>query len=374
MPPHMTTAEQGLVDQMVRRDKAGLLDALRKINAGRAKDGVPMLGKHAVYRFISGATHGRGKSETRGRKRSLSKRDVTTLEKARKRLLKAADSTRRVTYDDIQSDAGLGDTCCGRVAQDALRAGGVRFRAPRRKVYLSDDDAKERLKVAKAWVKRPSTFWSNHVHAYVDNKAFPLPLTIAQRKKYQKSRITGHLRKPAEGLSNECIKPRDKHTFMGFPSVTVSAAVAKDRVIMWHIVEKSWNGASAADMYKGPLRNALRKTWGKRKRYTIVEDGDRKGNQSGKGVAAKREAKIRAMTLPPRTPAWMPLDYAVWTAIENAMDSTAPEGKESRGDHLARLEKCARSLPRGFVRKVIARMKGNIQGTIDARGFHAQND
>ena len=112
---------------------------------------------------------------------------------------------------------------------------------------------------------------------------------------------------------------------------------------MWHIVEKSWNGASAADMYKSPLRNALRKTWGKQKRYTNVEDGDRKGNQSGKGVTTKREAKIRAMTLPPRTPAWMPLDYAVWTAIENAMDSTAPEGNESRGDHLARLEKCARS-------------------------------
>ena len=175
-------------------------------------------------------------------------------------------------------------------------------------------------------------------------------------------------------MTRGCTKPRDKHSFVGFPSVTVSAAVAKDKVVMWSIVQKSWNGKTAADMYKGPLTKALRKTWGKRKHYVIVEDGDRKGNQSGKGNAAKREVKIRAMTLPPRTPSWMPLDYAVWTAIEKSMDDTAPVGKESKEEFLKRLELCARTLPRGFVRKVIARMKGNIQGIIEARGYHAKDD
>ena len=91
-------------------------------------------------------------------------------------------------------------------------------------------------------------------------------------------------------------------------------------------------------------------------------------------MAAKQQAKIRAMTLPPRTPSWMPLDYAIWTAIENAMDKKAHAGRESKSEYLARLEACARSLPRGFIRKVIARMKGNIQGIIDARGFHAKSD
>ena len=52
---------------------------------------------------------------------------------------------------------------------------------------------------------------------------------------------------------------------------------------------------------------------------TIVEDGDRKGNQSGKGLAAKKEANICALTLPPWTPSWMPLDFYIWAAIEEKM-------------------------------------------------------
>ena len=38
------------------------------------------------------------------------------------------------------------------------------------------------------------------------------------------------------------------HSFLGIPSVTISAAVAKDKVIMWHVVEGNWNGAAAAAM------------------------------------------------------------------------------------------------------------------------------
>ena len=374
MPQQLTVEEQTLVDKVLRQDKGGPLDALRKINAARAKRKIAELNKSSIYRFVSGTTHARGRSETRGRKRALSKKDVSKLDKTRKRLLKEADGAYRVTYKDIQTEADLDDACGSRAVQEAFRAQGVRFRPPRRKVCLAEKDAKERLRVAKEWVKRPKAFWAKQVHAYVDNKAFPMPLTPAQRTRYQKSRVTGHLRKPEEGVTRGCTKPRDKHSFVGFPSVTVSAAVAKDKVVMWSIVQKSWNGKTAADMYKGPLTKALRKTWGKRKHYVIVEDGDRKGNQSGKGNAAKREMKIRAMTLPPRTPSWMPLDYAVWTAIEKSMDDTAPVGKESKEEFLKRLELCARTLPRGFVRKVIARMKGNIQGIIEARGYHAKDD
>ena len=68
------------------------------------------------------------------------------------------------------------------------------------------------------------------------------------------------------------------------------------------------------------------------------------------------------MTLPPRTPAWMPLDYAIWRTIERDMFETAPTAKETKAEYLLRLEKTARSLPRGYVRSVLARMKGNIQG------------
>ena len=143
---------------------------------------------------------------------------------------------------------------------------------------------------------------------------------------------------------------------------------------MFHVHTKNtWNGQKAADMYKGPLAKALKKTWGQRRSCCVVEDGDRKGNQSGNGIRAKAEAKIRALTLPPHTPSWMPLDYAVWSEILRRMDMSGPRaGTESKAAYVKRLEETARKLPRGYVKSVIAKMKGNIKDVVDADGYHAQ--
>ena len=115
------------------------------------------------------------------------------------------------------------------------------------------------------------------------------------------------------GESANFVKPRTEHSWIGFPSVCISAVVAKDHVIMWDEVPGRWNGQKAADMYSGPMLKALKRTWGAKRSYTIIEDGDRKGNQSNKGKAAKVKSKINAITLPPRSPCWMPLDYAIWS-------------------------------------------------------------
>ena len=264
------------------------------------------------------------------------------------------------------------------------------------------------------------------MHAYIDNKNFVMPLTPKQREKFKQTRITGHLRTAAEGTDRGFTKPRQQHAFLGIPSVCVTAAVAKDRVILWHVHESAWNGQTAADTYAGPVLTALNRTWGQRKpgawrcpadavarsgsgvvrrsplidrfdracgacrsplaerhlpcafpllrSYTIVEDGDRKGNQSKKGIDAKKQAGIKAMTLPPRTPSLMPLDFAVWKAIEDNVVKTSPRGHESKAAFLSRLHKCAKELPKGFVRRVINRMKPNIQGIIDAQGYAPKND
>ena len=199
-------------------------------------------------------------------------------------------------------------------------------------------------------------------------------MTVSQRKRYLQTRVSGHLRKPSEGIDRGFTKPRQKHSFLGLPSVTVIAAVAKDKVIMWHVVQGSWNGAAAANMYKNSLAPALRRTWGRQRRYTIVEDGDRKGNQSTKGINAKIESKIDAMTLPPRTPSLMPLDYAIWKKILDIMVDTAPTGAETKEQFLRRLEYTAKHLPRGFIAKQIDRMQGNIKALVDAKGYHPKND
>ena len=212
------------------------------------------------------------------------------------------------------------------------------------------------------------------MHAYHDEKTFPLPLTPKQRAKFRQTLVTGHLRTASEGLNRGFTKPRQKHSFLGMPSVTISAAVAKDRVTMWHVIEGSWNGASASEMYEKHLKPALARTWGKRPRYNIVEDGDRKGNTSGKGIAAKARAKIYATVLPPRTPSLMPLDYAVWKRIVDIVMQTAPKGKETKAQFLDRLRSVAKSLPRGFIKATIARMPEIIKALVEAKGFTPKYD
>lgn len=169
-------------------------------------------------------------------------------------------------------------------------------------------------------------------------------------------------------------KPREKHSFIGLPSVTIAAAVAKDKVIMWHVVEGTWNGAAAADMYKNYLKPALEATWGKQRRYTIVEDGDRKGNRSGKGIAAKASAGIFATCLPPRTPSLMPLDYSIWNEIVKKVASQKKYKKETKTEFLERLQNAAMTLKKGYVKSVIARMRPNIKALADAKGFVPRND
>ena len=260
------------------------------------------------------------------------------------------------------------------VCEEALRALGVCYRPPRSKVYVSDNDAKMRLEMAKVWARRPASYWSTSIHAYVDNKALPVPLNAKQRARFRQTLVTGHLRKAGEAVERGFTRPREKHCFTGIPSITISAAVAKDKVIMWHVVDGKWNGSAAATMYEKHLKPALLRKGGKRARYTIVEDGDRKGNVSGLGIEAKARAIICAQTLPPRTPSLMPLDYSVWHAIVQKMAAGGPKGTETRHAFLSRLKKVAKSLPKGFIKSVIGRMKSNTKALVDAGGCTPKND
>lgn len=370
----LTIKERNQIDDVMRKGTAA--DALRAVNAQRVGKNIREVEKSTVYRFAKGLTHKRGAAETRGRKRSLSKQNVRKLDTVRRRLIKTADNEKRVTHADVIKEACLTDVACQRVCEDALRAEGVSFKAPRRKIQISEEDAKHRLRVAKVWVRHRRSYWSKSVHAYVDNKSFPIPRTPKQRKRFRQTMITGHLRKSSEGIDRGFTKPREKHSFIGIPSVTISAAVAKDKVIMWYVVPGKWNGAAAAAMYEDHLQPALERTWGKRARYTIVEDGDRKGNVSTKGIAAKARSKIYPRTLPPRTPSLMPLDYSIWHSIVQKMIHNAPKTQktETKDAFLKRLQDIAQSLPKGYVKSVIGRMRGNLQAIIEAKGYTPKND
>ena len=221
----LTVSELELIDKTLRREEGKQVDALKAVNAKRKKAGVPPANKGTISRYVRGRSHSRSKVERRGAKRKLSKRDVRTLDQTRRRLIKEADNEYRVTYDDIISAADLEDKACQRTVEDSLRAGSVRFTKPRNKIQLNDKDIKTRYATSGIWRRRTKKYWRKRT--YVDNKAFPMPLTEAQRKKLKQTRVTGHLRKPGEGVQRGFTKPRQQHSWIGFPSVQISAAVAK---------------------------------------------------------------------------------------------------------------------------------------------------
>ena len=207
-----------MVDRVMRWEKGSATDALREFNARRAalpvKERVAPLSKSSVHRYANGQTHSLWKPEGRGGKRKISNLDIPRLNQARRRLIKQADGEHRVTYamiiDEAKEKNALECDPCQRVVEDALRGVGVCYRKPRQKIQLSGDDAKTRHGRSKEWVKKRKSFWSEKVHAYLDCKDWPLPLSPKQRKRFKQTRVSGNLRKCGEGIDRGFTQPRQK--------------------------------------------------------------------------------------------------------------------------------------------------------------------
>ena len=154
----LSQKERITIDGMIRREKASATEAWRRINRDRVRLGVPEVGKSAVHRYARGVTHKLGAEENRGRKHALNEANIKALEQARLRLIKKADNEYRVTWANIVSEAGLEGVVSERVCADALRSRGVRFTTPRRKIQVSEEDAKKRLATAPAHTERKDEF------------------------------------------------------------------------------------------------------------------------------------------------------------------------------------------------------------------------
>ena len=469
MAPHLTKAEMNFIDDLVMRQKKTGAHAWRALNAKRLKAGVDEVSIKPIHSYINGLTHRRGAKDRRGAGQNLiTKGQLRKLLNTRRRMIREADGEHRVTYADVVEETGLDLQCCARTVQNKMREVGIAYRPARAKVQISEDDARKRLEFAKRWVKKPEAFWSDRVDGFFDVKVWPTPLTPVQRKRFRQTRVTGHLRLASEGTDRGFTKPRQKHQWLGIPSVSVVAVVSRDRIIAWEYFSGHWNGAKAEEAYADVIGPALKKhagekrtplhrcisiassrqsvfvgaqrlshglssckccwgmgravapytvapllrcsrcrSWhllplarwitgvdhgrgwgscgsvrvsgwvragGSRRKYTLVEDGDRKGNQSNKGVAAKTAAKISPLVLPPRTPSLMPLDYSIWQAVEQRLVDAMPDGTETKEDFLVRLRRCAVTLPKKHVAAAVKRMKANLKALVESKGFTPKND
>ena len=164
-----------------------------------------------------------------------------------------------------------------------------------------------------------------------------------------------------------------------FPAkgVTVTAAVIKGRIRMWNYVDGTWNGQTAADMYRGPLVKAMRKAFPDHAKkpgakWEVLEDNDPTGFKSSKARAAKKEVGIEEDALPRRSPDLNVLDYALWHEINVRMrkqESSWPSDKrESADEYKKRLRKTALGLPESFVSKCVGDMARRCNLLVKRRG------
>ena len=349
----------------------------------RKKSDLTGPGLSTVYEYLAGNSYKRDAEETRGRESLFGRKELHVYDNARKRLQKesaASDHPWVVTWGDIatagqrelrklklllRGEKGLAAETLRKRMRESLGVG--KRPAPKHAVRTKDEEGR-RYRQAGRWKKYTNIFWLRST--YIDNKRFVMARTPAQRKRMRQARVRYHLRKAAERSQREYISPKQNHQLCGIPSVEISAAVACDRIIMWYVVPKKWCGEQAAVMYK-ELGKHLRRRWGSGLRgFRVVEDGDPKGYQSGKGHDAKASQKIQSWKLPPRSPEWMPLDYCLWEEIERRMFETVVKGTETKERWLLRLRKTALSLPRPLVKRTILQMKKRIAATYDSKGGH----
>ena len=264
----------------------GLLasDILRKLKAARRRGRASGPSLKSVRRAMKGHSFKRTGVETRGRKRSLSAVNVRALERARKRLIKNADGDEEVHWSDVIRAARVPAVHRSTAAR-AVRAAGhnVQRRTPRLKPDRTNVDERQRKDLCDKYRKLPAAFWTTKIHAYTDCKRWTIPRNVRGHKFLNKLKVRFHLRTPEEGIQRGFTKPDPrKHLRNVGPKVNVFAAVVAGRVRVWHYLPGRWSGAVAADLYRSVLSPVMKRHYGDKKKYVILEDNDPTGFKSNK--------------------------------------------------------------------------------------------
>ena len=325
--------------------------------------------KSTVY----GALDTNWTSEKRGRKELLTKVDVNLLVRTTKALIQQAAAKREVTLAMILRRAKLkvSQTC----ARKALQKRGVRFRKMRSKPLLTKDDVKARFRFAKKYRNKPRAWWRSHVQLYIDLKSWKVYTNSKSRALAAQREVRGAYRERNQGLGEGyVVVPKDLKQNTGAAAAKIAGGVGKGRVLLWHDVGRAWNGKAASDLYLGPLRAALRRSFPKKRKFMVLEDNDPSGFKSAAGIEAKKSAKIRIFEIPKRSPDLSVMDYAIWKRIQTLMRKQERRWKksktETRAQFLARLQRTAKALPSTFVNKAIGNMRVRCQKLYRAKGHH----
>ena len=324
--------------------------------------------KSTIYNALK--TKGKN-APKKGRPLVLVPKEVRRLVTILKLMIKEAKAKREVTMAMLikRSKAKVG----ARTIHRALTKKGIRFRKMRSKPRLTAKDKKTRFLFGKKNRKKPFIFWRRKMH--IDCKNFPVYAKAQDRDVAAMREVRGAYRTKGQGLDESyVVVPKHMRYNTNVKSVKILGGVAKGRVYVWSDYGPKWNGQVAADCYKGPLLNGLKKAFPQQRSYSVLEDNDPTGFKSRKGTTAKKAVNINVFAIPKRSPDLNVLDYAVWKAVTMKMrkqERRFPRSKrETRAAYIARLRRAALSLPSSTISKAIGDMKRRCELVYQAKGGH----
>jgi transposase len=314
----------------------------------------------SIRRFVKS---GKFDTQRHGRPRALTEQQIDRLVAFVNLEVKKAKGEYAITQDFIHRR--FRPKVCVRVIAEALHQRGMWFHKLREKPLLTEEDVRVRFAFAKRYLKCSSDWWLRHVQLHIDNKVFKVPANKGTRHILATRKVRGTYRTSGRGLHAEHVRPgRGLRQGSGVRGVCVTGGACSEGIVLWHIVNGTWCGETAAEVYRGPILKALRKTYPGKRSFKVLEDNDPVGNQSKRGHAAKRECKITTVEFPKRSPDLNVLDYFVWSYVETRLRrqerSWEAGRQESRAEFIMRLKGTAQRIPASLLQKAIGNLASRV--------------
>ena len=325
--------------------------------------------KRTVYKALDGSW----KMKKRGRREALTKKDVTMLVRRLKAMIKQANGRREVTLGMLKKATRCKANL--KCIRKNLHQRGIRFRRLREKCLLKKSDVKARCLFAQQYKDKTAEWWLKNVDFHWGLKNFPVYTSSEGRDHAARREVRGAYRKRSEGLEEwYVVQPKNLRYNPGVRSCRIAAGVGKGGVLLWHEIKGAWTGAKAAELYAGPVKNALIAANPRKRRHTVLEDNDPTGFKSKLAAKAKAASKLTVFAIPPRSPDLNVCDYALWQQVTRNMRRQEKKFKkskrESRAEYVDRLRKTAKRLSVNFVRSAIMDMRRRCQRLFAAKGRH----
>ena len=160
------------LDKMAQWKAAGLeaVEIHDKLCASRRRERRPEPDLTTTRRALRGKTFKRSVPEARGRKKTLSAKNLATMDRKRDELITKADSDYEVTWQDVVKASRVPSVHRTTAAKNMNKAGyNVKWRTPRQKPYRTDIDEAERKRKCNVLRKLPPSYWQRDVLLYMDS-------------------------------------------------------------------------------------------------------------------------------------------------------------------------------------------------------------